>query len=312
VYDPTKPYKGKVIDRIKTTWETPYVSVKNSVVCKRFSLPEFHHCDAIGTKGLYHWQARTFSFAVQDALAMNFNDLLLARAQAYAVIDHITLPAEDVRAIEAILHELVLQCRRREIAVTGGETAIHDTQEGLEISITMLGMVLDTRPNKYRVGDVLVGIGSSGPHSNGFTKIREVFGKEFRPEFVTPTFIYSDTILPLMKRVDVHGMTHITGGAFTKIKDYLPPSTDVVINGRHALSPQSIFWEIRDRKVSDREMYQTFNCGIGLVVGVAEKDVVAVLEHIRKKFPADVIGKVTKGTGRVNVTSWFSGQELVY
>lgn len=80
MYDPTKPYKKQILELIKQTWETPYVSVKGDIypiIERKFSYPEVDHTDGIGTKGVYHWQQRTFGNAALDALAMNLNDLAL-------------------------------------------------------------------------------------------------------------------------------------------------------------------------------------------------------------------------------------------
>ncbi len=244
MYDPTKPYKNEILKLIKQTWETPYVSVKEGVVKKKFSYPEYHHTDGIGTKGIYHWEKRSFKNAVIDALAMNLNDLTIMRAKPYALIDHLFLPKDDESAILEIISHLTDECKRRGIAITGGETAIHNNISGLEISITMLGFVENPKPNRLKKGNILIGIESNGLHSNGFTKIREKFGTKYKPEFIEPTNIYIDTILSLDKQFEIYGMMHITGGAFTKLKDILPENADIIIRKHHALRPQEIFFEI--------------------------------------------------------------------
>src|SRR3989344_8943249 len=113
MYDATKPYKKEVLNLIKETWNTPYVSVKNNVVEKKFSFNEYHHSDGIGTKGFYHWAKRSFRNAVIDSLAMNLNDLAVSRSVPYAVVDHIFLPEDDDKAVTDILKNLVFECRKR-------------------------------------------------------------------------------------------------------------------------------------------------------------------------------------------------------
>lgn len=311
MYDTTKPHKTKIIELIKNTWETPYVSVADGVVKKKFHFREFHHSDGIGTKGVFHWSARSFKSAVEDAMAMNLNDCAMNRAYPYAVIDHVMVPYDDNDAILAIISHLTEECRKRSIAITGGETAVLNTLRGLEISITMLGFIKKPRMNLLRVGDMLIGVGSSGLHANGFTRVRDLFGELAKEEFILPTYDYSRALLKIGELCTVHGMMHITGGAFTKLKDVLPEYADAVFWRDHRLKPQQIFYEIYMRGVSEDEMYKTFNCGIGFVLGVSSKDVPFCLRML-SNFKADIVGEVVAGTGRVKIQSQFSAGEITY
>lgn len=327
MYNPTKPYKRRVLSLIKQTWHTPYVLVDKWVVRKKFSYPEYHHTDGIGTKGIYYWQARSFKNAVLDALAMNLNDLAMVGTIPYALIDHIMLPKDDSTAILEIVKHLVRECEKRKIAITGGETAIHNNMEGLEISTTMLGFVKKPRTNRFETGDLLIGIASNGLHSNGFTKVREVFGNKKSADLVRPTTIYLDCILGLMVKYDIHGMQHITGGAFTKLKDLLG-GKDIIIHRNHKLKPQKVFQELYSKGIADREMYQTFNCGIGFILSVPSKDANKILLQINKfvsseinkfafgnineEFKADIIGEVKKGIGKVKIESMLSKKVVTF
>jgi len=312
MYDSTKPYKKQVIELIKQTWQTPYVSVENNRVRKKFSYQEYHHSDGIGTKGVYHWKQRSLESAVIDAMAMNLNDLAMMRATPYAVIDHIFLPEDNREAILDIIKQLTNMCKKRNIAITGGETAIHNLKDELEISITMLGFIRDYQPNQFEIGDVLIGIESNGLHSNGFTRIREVFGGEFRPEFIIPTNIYSDTILELNERFNIHGMMHITGGAYTKLKDLLNIA-DAQITRRHELKPQRIFEELYRRGVPEEEMYKTFNCGIGFILSVPQQEADSIVSEINKRgFGSESVGKVIPGNGKIKIESAFSDKEIEF
>ena len=119
MYNPTKPYKKEILRTIETTWHSPYVSVTAGLYPtfrKHFSFPEVQHTDGIGTKGNYHWSARTFRAAVIDALAMNLNDLAMVRATPYALQNHLVLPKDDTRAIRAVITTLADICRRKKIA----------------------------------------------------------------------------------------------------------------------------------------------------------------------------------------------------
>ena len=305
MYEPIKPYKKKILELIRQTWETPHVSIKEGVypiIEKKFSYPEVDHTDGIGTKGVYHWQQGTFRNAVLDALAMNLNDLAIARAVPYKLQNHIIVPKEDERILE-IVKTLSEECRKRKIAITGGENSFHNNVDGLDISITISGFIKDSKPNKFEPGDVLVGIKSNGLHSNGFTKVREVFNQEYRPEFVDPTEIYLDTVLVLNEQFDIHGMMHITGGAYTKLKD-LSLNIDFKLNKNHKLKPQQIFKDLYERGVSDEEMYKTFNCGIGFILSVSSGDADKIIHKC--ELEADIIGEVVTGNGRIKIESMFS------
>lgn len=310
MYDPTKPYKKQVLELIEKTWNTPFVSIEAdtySVITKKFSHPEVDHTDGIGTKGIYHWQERSFKNAVLDALAMNLNDLALVRAAPYKLQNHILIPKDDKEAILEIIEALSTECQNRNIAITGGETSIHNNMEGMDIGITVSGFIKTKKPNRFKVGDILIGIKSNGLHSNGFTKVREIFQQEFRPEFIEPTKIYLNKILELAKQVDIHGMMHITGGAFTKLKDLLG-NADAEIKRVSALAPQSIFKELHQRGISDEEMYKTFNCGIGFIFSVSPEDI----EKIILYPDMEVIGKVAPGRGMVRIESIFSSGEITF
>jgi len=310
MYDSTKPYKKQILELIKQTWETPYVSVKGDIypiIEKKFSYPEVDHTDGIGTKGVYHWRQRTFRNASLDALAMNLNDLALMRAKPYKLQNHILIPEDDKEAILEIVSTLTEECKKRNIAITGGETSIHNNIDGLDISITVSGFIKNYKPNRFEIGDILIGVRSNGLHSNGFTKLREIFGREYKPEFVEPTSVYLDTILTLDEQFDIHGMMHITGGAYTKLKDLLD-CADVKLRRNHKLQPQQIFKDLYKRGIPDEEMYKTFNCGVGFILSISPQDA----DKIVSELDADIIGEVTSGSGKIKIESVFSDKEIEF
>ncbi len=310
MYDPSKPYKNQILTLIKSTWRTPYVRIQSSVypiITKRFSGLEVQHSDGIGTKGIYHLRKRTFKNAVIDAFAMNANDLAMVGAVPYALQDHIVIPDSGHRAILEIVRELSALCRKHRIAITGGETSHHENLDAVDISITMSGFLRHVRTNQCRVGDMLIGLKSNGLHANGFTKVRGMFGaKEWREDFVRPTAIYLNTIINLLKSYEIHGMMHITGGAFSKLKDMLN-NADAVIKFPRGFKPHHVFYELHLRGVSSREMYTTLNCGIGFVLSVLPQDAQKIVSNVKG---AHIIGEVRKGTGAVHVKSIFDGSSV--
>lgn len=310
MYNPTKPSRNRILRLIETTWNTPYLTIEKdtyAVFKKKFIHFEVDHTDGIGTKGYYHWKKRSFKNAVHDSLAMNLNDLALVRAIPYKLQNHIVIPKDDDKAVLKIVSELVKECKKRKIAITGGETSIHNTTDGLDIGITVSGIIEKKVKNKFITNDVLIGLKSNGLHSNGITKIRELFKNEFRADFIKPTEIYLDIILKLNRVVSINGMMHITGGAFTKLKDLLN-NQDVIINRDHSLNPQRIFYEVYKKGLTDKEMYKIFNCGIGFIFSVSKKEAQKVLKHI----DGAVIGSVVKGSNEVVIESKFSNTEVSY
>lgn len=302
MYDPRKPFKYKVLELIESTWRTPYVKVTRGIYpqfVRKFDAPEVQHTDAIGSKGLIHWRRRTFRDAVIDALAMNLNDLALIGARAYTLQDHIMLPNDDHAAILSVVRALARECRARHIAITGGEV----TQAGMpfDIGITVSGFIETPILQRCQAGDILVGIKSTGLHSNGLTRARAVLSEDEIP--TTPTRIYADDILPLLKRHRVHAMMHMTGGAFSKLKDILGPH-DADIAMPPSLKPQPIFFKLHERGVSSSDMYTTFNCGVGFVLSIPPREAEAACRALKRSA---IIGRVVKGKGEVRIKSLFDG-----
>ena len=309
MYNPTKPYKKKIFELIKKTWRTPYVSVEKSVypiIKRKSNYIDVDHTDGIGSKGVYHWQKRSFKNAVLDVLAMNLNDLALMRAIPYKMQNHIILPEDDHQAILKIVREMSKECIKRKIAMTGGETSIHNNMDGMDIGMTISGIIKNAKPNQIKAGDIIIGLKSNGLHSNGFTKVRELFGKKILADFTKPTRIYLDEILSINKNVNIHGMMHITGGAFSKLKD-ISSGVDVIIDQINLVPVPKIFKTIYQKMPNDDEMYCTFNCGIGFVLSVSKKDVRRTLAELSD---ASVIGYAKKGTSKVIIKSSFS-QNLI-
>jgi phosphoribosylformylglycinamidine cyclo-ligase len=299
VYNPTKPYTHRISNLVKKTWQIPELRIVGEIPYTTFMNNSFFyqvdHVDGLGTKGRFHWQARTFKEAVQDVLAMNINDLLLVRARPYKLQDHITLPKDDHEAIIEIVEALCNESYKRKIAVTGGETSIHHAGD-FDISISMSGIIKKLHKNKFKIGDVLMGLPSNGLHSNGFTLAAKFL--THNNEFMKPTKIY-DEIVDIDKKHGIHGMMHITGGAYTKLLPLLNHADAEIVG----FETQNIFRELA-KHLTDREMYQTFNCGIGFVFSVDSE----VAETIAGEFDARVIGRIVPGSGKVNLESVFTGE----
>jgi len=307
MYNPSKPYKKQIFDLISKTWSTPFIEVKRGIypVFKEKVLGwKVDHTDGVGTKGDYHWKKKTFKNAVLDALAMNLNDLALVRATPYKLQNHIFLPEDNDKYILNIIGTLSKECQKRKIAMTGGETSIHNNSPSIDISMTVSGFIKKLKPNKCKPGDILIGLKSNGLHSNGFTKIRELFGNKYKKDFTKPTRIYIDEILGICEKFTVNGMMHITGGAFTKLKD-IAENVDLKIYKKGKILPHNIFYEIYKRGVSDKEMYTIFNCGVGFILSVPVNEKEGILKNLIGAFE---IGEVIRGSGDIVIESAFSNK----
>ena len=235
--------------------------------------------DTIGTKADLHWQARTFTAAAQDAFAMNANDLYRDRCEPLKLNDVIMIEREDEEAIAELTEGLADLSTARGIQMGDGETAILDTMPGFELSVTMTGAAIDEGENRYQSGDTLVGIPSSGIHSNGLTDARRLFGEDWPRELLTPTRIYDEVARLIKDGHKLHGMTHVTGGGLSKLRT---KGLNFMISETHPKPSSQIFHQIFERWIDeagarfssgteshwvDKRMHLKFNSGIGFVLG---------------------------------------------
>lgn len=278
--------------------------------------------DTIGTKAEVHWQARTFREAAQDAFAMNYNDLVRDRSVPVLLDSNIIMiEREDEEAIGQLVEGLADLSFDRGIQMADGETAILNTMPGFELAVTMKGIPIDGRENRFKPGNVLVGIPSSGLHSNGFSDARRLYGREWPAEFQVPTRIYDEIPQLLKAGVPVDGLSHITGGGLSKLR---AEGLDFYFSKTHLTGKADILYELYERWLEevggryssgteshwvDDRMHRKFNPGIGFVLGVPEGSVGAVVKTIPD---AEVVGGVREGNGLVIIErSEYTQRKLV-
>ncbi len=248
-----------------------------------------------------------------DCMAMNVNDAVCVGAEPVAFVDYLAVEAHDDTFASQIGKGLAEGARQANVAIVGGETAtLPGIVEGFDIAGTCLATCpVDDLVTGQRVspGDVILGLPSSGIHSNGLTLARtavEQAGLSYTdtvPELnpipvgqalLTPTRIYVRPILELLDQVDVHGLVHVTGGGvdnYTRVRE----DVGVVLDGLP--EPPAVFQAIqRLGEVSDREMYRTFNMGIGFAVILPEPRLQDALD-VLGEHGATVIGRVVEGSG---------------
>ena len=283
--------------------------------------------DGVGSKLTVANQVGHWAGVGIDCMAMNVNDLLCVGAEPIAFVDYIAVPKPDPRVHAAIGRSLNEACRRARVTMAGGETAsLPGIVRELDLSGTALGWLRrgsEITGSNLQEGDVLIGLPSSGVHSNGFSLVRSVVDRcgaswddavPFRVEdgrverfnqgdltlgevFLNPTRIYCDPIVELIQNgpceiSDIHAICHITGGGLSnllRLHDSL---------GWHIDSPLPVLgefsWIQEMGSIEPREMYRTFNMGMGMVVAVSERVSESVLQWISERLPGSaVVGSVT-------------------
>lgn len=279
------------------------------------------HSDGVGTKVLVAQLMNRFDTVGIDCVAMNVNDIICVGAQPVGFIDYIALRQPNERLIEEIAKGLVEGARQSQMAIVGGETAVlPDVIAGEENAFDLAGMVMGVVKNKpilgaaIKPGDVILGIESSGLHSNGYTLARKVLLSKYSvddnadhlvqtvgEELLIPTRIYVRPVMEILKKkITVHGLANITGGAFTKLPR-LNSKVRYDLDGLPA--PAGIFRQIQaDGRIESKEMYRTFNMGIGFCVVAPKSSADGIISTFAKyKMRCKAVGRIEKGKGDVAV-----------
>ena len=255
--------------------------------------------DGVGSKLLLAEEMDSLHTVGIDCVAMNTNDLICVGAEPLSFVDYVALDKPDEELMAKLGKGLAEGCKQSNCTLSGGETAIlPELVHGFDIAGTSVGYVKQDEiidGTKISEGDVLIGLKSSGPHSNGYTLIRKLFNgdKEIGKQLVEPTRIYVKEVMNLIKQVDVHGIAHITGGGLDNISRINNNFQYVIDN---PLPVPSVFdWLQQRGDVEDSEMYRTFNMGMGMIIIVdkndAEKSVSLLGEY------AQIVGSVKNGKG---------------
>ena len=274
--------------------------------------------DGVGTKLKVAIETGIHGTVGIDLVAMCVNDLLAQGAEPLMFLDYYATGKLDVEAAAAVVAGIAEGCRQAGCALVGGETAEMPgmysggdyDMAGFCVGAVARDKVLP-RLGDQKPGDLLVGLGSSGPHSNGYSLVRRIVersglawdapapfdeGKSLAEALLEPTRIYIKTVLPHLKAGRVSGLAHITGGGLIEnppraIAEGLVPRFDW-----EAWSPPPVFdWLQRTGGVSDLEMRRTFNCGVGLMLIVPPDEIAIVLEALaRAGEDAFIVGELAK------------------
>ncbi|MFL2939467.1 MAG: phosphoribosylformylglycinamidine cyclo-ligase [Candidatus Poseidoniales archaeon] len=255
--------------------------------------------DGVGSKILLAEEMDSIHTVGIDCVAMNTNDLICVGAEPLSFVDYVALDKPDEELMAKIGMGLAEGCKQSNCTLSGGETAIlPELVHGFDIAGTSVGYVKQDKiidGTKITEGDVLIGLKSSGPHSNGYTLIRKLFDgdKELGKKLVEPTRIYVKEVMNLINQVNVHGIAHITGGGLDNISRINDNFQYVIDN---PLPVPSVFdWLQEKGSIEIKEMYRTFNMGMGMII-IVSKDVAKESVSILGKY-AQIIGSVKNGKG---------------
>ena len=274
--------------------------------------------DGVGTKLKLAFMADKHDTIGQDAVAMCVNDILVQGAEPLFFLDYIAVDKVDSQKVANIVKGVANACKESGCALIGGETAEMAgfyTKDEYDIAGFCVGVVDRSKMitgEKVKVGDVLLGLPSSGVHSNGFSLVRKIcfehmgftmdtpvpeFGCTLGEKLITPTRLYPKTCLPLIEKFDIHGMVHITGGGFyDNIPRILPEGCDAEVNAE-AWEVPVVFKKLQEwGNVPWKEMYRTFNMGVGMVLVIDPSEADAVRAHLQEAGETFFeLGKVVAG-----------------
>ncbi len=258
--------------------------------------------DGVGTKLKLAMQLGRHDGIGIDLVAMCVNDIVVAGAEPLFFLDYYATGRLDVDVASAVVEGIARGCELAGCALTGGETAEMPgmyAEGDYDLAGFAVGIVEKSRilqPDRVAVGDVLLGLASSGPHSNGYSLIRKVIevsgadlaqafdGKTLGEALLAPTRIYVKSLLALLETTEVHALAHITGGGLTENLPRVLPARARAVIERTAWSLPPVFaWLQEQGRIDEAEMLRTFNCGIGMVVCVPEAAAEAASACLREQ-----------------------------
>ncbi len=268
--------------------------------------------DGVGTKLKLAFELEQHDTIGIDLVAMCVNDIIVQGAEPLFFLDYFATGKLSLQQAEDVIRGIAEGCKQSGCALLGGETAeMPGMYEAGEYDLAGFSVGIVNRPDiidgsLVAAGDQIIGLASSGPHSNGYSLVRKVIDHgqhQLQQEFadstlgqtlLAPTRIYASSLLALKQTVNIHGMAHITGGGLLEnIPRVMPANTTASISTGSWQWPEIFRWLQQHGNVDTREMYRTFNCGIGMCVIVSPDDVDKALENLaRQGESAWIIGEI--------------------
>ena len=275
--------------------------------------------DGVGTKLKLAIESGRHGTIGQDLVAMCVNDVLVVGAEPLFFLDYYATGRLDVDVAAEVITGIAHGCELAGCALVGGETAelpgMYQGEDydlaGFSVGVVEKAKIIDG--SKVKDGDAVIGLASSGPHSNGYSLIRKILavsGASFEQRLedralidrlMEPTRIYVKPLLRLLEQVPVHAFAHITGGGLTEnVPRVLPQGLGVEIDPRSWPRPAVFQWLMDEGNVTEAEMYRTFNMGVGMVAVVEAADAAHTLNALKAAGEqAWTIGRVSRGADGV-------------
>lgn len=273
--------------------------------------------DGVGTKLKLAIETGRHGGIGVDLVGMCVNDVIVQGAEPLFFLDYYASAKLDVDTAAEVIAGVARGCELAGCALVGGETAelpglYHGADydlAGFCVGAVEKDALIDG--STVRAGDALIGLAASGPHSNGYSLIRKILetggasmntplaGKPLADHLLAPTRIYVKPLLELMRRLPVHALAHITGGGIPgNLPRVLPDGLGASIDAGAWTRPAIFDWLKEQGNVADDEMYRTFNCGIGMIVCVAERDAQSACDMLTAAGEQTVvIGRVERRSG---------------
>ncbi|MGI2973150.1 phosphoribosylformylglycinamidine cyclo-ligase [Vibrio alginolyticus] len=270
--------------------------------------------DGVGTKLRLALDMNKHDTIGIDLVAMCVNDLIVQGAEPLFFLDYYATGKLDVDTAADVVSGIAEGCVQAGCALIGGETAempgMYEGEDydvaGFCVGVVEKEDVIDG--TKVAAGDALIAVGSSGPHSNGYSLIRKILevsgadkseelaGRTIGEHLLEPTKIYIKSVLKMIEKHDIHAISHITGGGFWEnIPRVLPEGTKAVIDGNSWEWPVIFKWLQEKGNVDTHEMYRTFNCGVGLIVALPKDQADAAVALLKEEGEnAWVIGQIAQ------------------
>jgi len=277
--------------------------------------------DGVGTKLKLALQMNKHDTIGIDLVAMCVNDILVLGAEPLYFLDYYATGKLDTAVATDVIKGIAEGCIQSGCALTGGETAempgMYSEGDydlaGFCVGIVEKDKIIDS--SKVEAGNILIGIASSGPHSNGYSLIRKVLevsnadlsetcgNQSLGDALLAPTRIYVKSIHALLEQIDINAMSHITGGGLTEnLPRVMPENTRAQINVNSWELPAVFKWLQQQGNIEDLEMYRTFNCGIGMVLVVNEEDADTAIDVLNNAGEvAFKLGEITSSNGAPDV-----------
>ena len=268
--------------------------------------------DGVGTKLRLAMDLKQHDTIGIDLVAMCVNDLIVQGGEPLFFLDYYATGKLDIDTAASVVAGIGEGCIQAGCALIGGETAempgMYHGEDydvaGFCVGVVEKADIIDG--SKVTAGDALIAVGSSGPHSNGYSLVRKILevsqadlnqdleGKKLSEHLLTPTKIYVKSALKMIENCDIHAICHITGGGFWEnIPRVLPQGTKAVVDGNSWQWPAIFNWLQQAGNVDTYEMYRTFNCGVGLVIALPQAQAALAIEILQAEGEnAWLLGKI--------------------